>query len=76
MIDQIRDREMVPSLSLSLFLSLSLSLSLSLYIYIYVCVCEWVGERLRKRMTETDLVSLFNGISTFVCYLMPKLSLR
>ena len=33
--------------------------------HVRLCVSDWFG-----------LVSLFNGISTFVGYLMPKLSLK
>ena len=38
-----------------------------IYIYIYICVCVYVFS---------GLVSLFNCISTFVSYLMPKPILR
>ena len=42
-----------------------------IYIYIYVCVCG--GGWVFVCVVWFGLVSLFNGISTFVGYLMPKL---
>ena len=62
--------------------SLSLSLSLSLYIYIYIYIfkrhlvylnSQYLQKYFFLYLVLFGLVSLLNGISTFVGYLMPKL---
>ena len=51
----------------------------TIYIYIYIAYKPFVGYLIslirRKFSNSFGLVSLFNGVSTFVGYLMPKPSL-
>ena len=49
--------------------------NISIYIYIYVCVCLCVCMYGLIYIYIYSLVSLFNSITNFVGYLMPKPSL-
>ena len=49
-----------------------------IYIYIYIYINprkdKWWSNKWHKQ--RSDLFSLFNGISTFMCYFLPKRSLQ